>query len=95
MILKKLQIEGKSMYPTYSPGDLVLVSSLPYLFSNPREGDAIIIKYDGRLMIKRIRQIKRNSYFVIGDNESESTDSRKFGWLKRHQILGKVIYSNS
>lgn len=30
-------------------------------------------------------------YYVLGDNPSQSTDSREFGWIKRKEIIGKVI----
>jgi len=31
-------------------------------------------------------------YFVLGDNKQESTDSRHFGWIKKKQIIGQVIW---
>lgn len=33
-----------------------------------------------------------NEYFVLGDNFSESTDSRYFGAIDKNQIIGKVIF---
>lgn len=50
------------------------------------------IKVAGKEMIKRIQKIRGNEYFVVGDNKKESTDSRNFGWIKKDQIIGKVIW---
>lgn len=33
-----------------------------------------------------------NKIFVVGDNETQSTDSRSFGWIERKNIIGKVVY---
>lgn len=51
---------------------------------------------NGKDIIKRIQNIHdRNTFeiFVTGDNPKESTDSRSFGWIKKNQIIGKVIYT--
>ena len=52
----------------------------PYL-SIPTYGDIIAVIPDGE-------------YFVMGDNRNLSLDSKseKFGLVKRHEILGKVIF---
>jgi type IV secretory pathway protease TraF len=42
-------------------------------------------------MIKRVARVTPDGrLFVVGDNPSESTDSRTFGALPPSQILGKV-----
>jgi signal peptidase I len=34
--------------------------------------------------------MKQNQYFVLGDNRALSTDSRAFGPISDHQVLGRV-----
>lgn len=80
------------MTPTYSEGDGVLVSSLPLLFAKPRKGDVVVFEKYNRFYIKRIKKIKREKYFLVGDNKSDSFDSRRFGSVKRDQIKAKVIF---
>lgn len=36
-------------------------------------------------------QLKEDEYFVLGDNRSQSLDSRSFGVVKRKEIQAKVI----
>ena len=79
------------MEPTLSEGDVVLISSLPYIFKNPKVGDVIILKRQ-KYIIKRIIKEDRGKFFVEGDNKKESTDSKNFGWISRKEILGKVIF---
>lgn len=77
------------MLPTLKPGQEVLVWCW---FLNPQEGDIVAIKVNGKKMIKRIQSCNGRSIFVIGDNKERSSDSRKFGWIKKDQIIGKIIW---
>ena len=83
------------MNPTFKAGDVVLVNGLSYILSKPKIGDLVVLKRE-KYMIKRITKINPsvdgNKFFVIGDNRKESTDSRKFGWIKRKEIVGKVMF---
>ena len=50
-------------------------------------------KIEESILIKPLQsnQIPRNGYLVLGDNVSEDTfDSRKFGYISKDQIIGKV-----
>ena len=77
------------MLPTLKEGQDVLVWSW---FVNPKKGDIVAIKVKGREMVKRIHLYHGRSISVLGDNEKESTDSRKFGPIDKSQIIGKVVW---
>lgn len=76
------------MLPTLKPGHDVLVWCW---FYTPKVGDLVAVKVNGKEIIKRLQTIRDRGYFVMGDNQKMSTDSRKFGPIKRSQIIGKVI----
>lgn len=94
--ITKYQIIGESMVPTLNPGDEVLVNKKAYIHRRPKIGDIVVAKspQDNKVLIKRITKINQEKYFLRGDNEKASTDSRKFGMLEKINILGKVIYQN-
>lgn len=77
------------MIPTLKPGQEILVSSLPYLLSQPKLNDLIAFKNGKDFIIKRIKDKKNEKYLVKGDNEK---DSKNYGWIEKEKIIGKVIY---
>lgn len=91
-------VSGDSMEPTLSSSDLVVVSR----FSYPENGDIIAFKSNGDSLVKRVvagdgevydgEYIKSGEYYVLGDNESSSVDSRYFGTITKEQILGVVCF---
>ena len=36
--------------------------------------------------------VKENEYFIMGDNRGNSFDSRKYGSVKRHRIMGVYLF---
>lgn len=80
------------MLPSLSSGKKVLARK-KWFFCTIKKDDVIALKdpRDGKVLIKRVKDIKRRNYFVVGDNAGESTDSREFGWIKENDIIGKVI----
>ena len=79
------------MLPILKPGQDVLVFNW-WMLVGIKVGDIVAIKVNGKEMIKRIQKPDDRRIFVIGDNERESTDSRKFGPINKSQIIGKVIW---
>jgi signal peptidase I len=90
--ISRFTVSGNSMQPTLKEGQDIL--SINW-FVNPKVGDIIVIKKQGKEMVKRIEKIEGENVFVVGDNEDESTDSRHFGAIKRELIIGKVIYQSN
>jgi signal peptidase I len=84
MLLARFKVIGHSMQPQIVNGETVLISNLFYLFKNPQIGDIVAFSIQGKILIKR--------YFLEGDNREDSLDSRKFGFVLREKILGKVFY---
>jgi signal peptidase I len=91
MLLSRFIISGHSMQPTYREKDEVLVSSIPLIFSPPKVGDVVVFEKSNRFYIKRVKSVKGKKYFLIGDNKSDSKDSRRFGSIDVSKIKGKVI----
>lgn len=78
------------MLPDFPNGTRVL--GYRYFFT--LKIDDIVILTDprtSRLLMKRIKKIDRELFYVIGDNSAKSTDSRHFGWVSKKQIIAKVI----
>jgi nickel-type superoxide dismutase maturation protease len=80
------------MQPTFQEKDTVI--SVHKKVTKLKKGNICICRdpRTKRVLIKRIKEIKDNKYFVVGDNKDESTDSRDFGWLDKENMIGKVIY---
>lgn len=91
MLLKILKIHGHSMQPVIADGKKVLVTSIFYLFSNPKKDDIVAFKFDNKIFVKRIGYVSENKYFLQGDNKKDSLDSGKIGLIERRNILGKVL----
>ena len=104
--VRRYVVEGRSMLQAFAPGDRVLVEDLTYRLRAPRVGDVVVVERDGRLDLKRIAAapgasvtvrgepdfLAHDEWFVLGDNLSESTDSRELGPVKRHDIVGRAWF---
>ncbi|MBC7471682.1 MAG: signal peptidase I [candidate division SR1 bacterium] len=43
----------------------------------------------------KFRKLGKDEYFLMGDNRGGSTDSRKFGPIKKSEIVGRALYQSS
>jgi signal peptidase I len=92
LLLSKFKISGHSMEPLIKNGQSVLISKIPYFFSEPGVKEIVAFNYQGKILIKRIVKKVGTKYFLAGDNLKDSLDSRSFGFVSKDYILGKVIY---
>ncbi len=80
------------MSPTLNEGEIILVR----LTKNVNVGDVILFKLLGKKLVKRVKNVKRDInedilLEVTGDNSKNSLDSRKFGDVPIHVVIGKAI----
>lgn len=85
-------ISGNSMYPTLRPGQSVVSSNWHYFFRKPKKGDIVVLKQNGRFIVKRLQKASGRHIFVVGDNQKESTDSREYGAIDKKNLIGKVVF---
>jgi signal peptidase I len=96
----RVEIEGGSMAPMLAPGDWALVAS-PSRYSRR---DVVVVEHPGRPgyeMVKRIvgvpgdtlgeRTLGDDEYWVEGDHEAASTDSRQFGPVRGEHLKARVL----
>jgi nickel-type superoxide dismutase maturation protease len=91
---KRIVIRGRSMAPTFSPGERVLFDRLAYVLERPAVGDVVLGHHRARpgvRMIKRIAEVTdQDEYILLGDNPDESTDSRTLGPFSRSDISARA-----
>ena len=83
------KVKGRSMLPDYKEGDYLLINKLGRI----KKGDVVVLRHPEikELILKRISKIENGKYYVLGDNNKQSTDSRHFGVVDRNMIVGKVM----
>lgn len=92
---------GSSMFPTYLDDEIILSTRL-FRKHKIKVGDVIVFKHPyekGRLLIKRVADLyydkkgKLQSIYFLGDNSSDSYDSRNFGYVLTKDLVSKVLFS--
>ena len=84
-------VEGDSMFPALKNGYLVLIN--PY--AKLQTGDIALARHPFKKSVRIIKRVKEitpeGKFFLVGDNASESSDSRSFGAIAAKDILGKAV----
>jgi nickel-type superoxide dismutase maturation protease len=97
----RIEVEGESMTPTLEPGDWLVAIRVRQV----RPGMLVVVEHPerpGYEMVKRVaaapgdrigdRTLGPDEYWVTGDNEEASTDSRRFGTVSSASICGQVLF---
>lgn len=86
--MKIRRIVGTSMEPAFHEGEVVLFMRV----NNYSIGDVVMANVEGREIVKRISGMTQDKVYLLGDNQSSSTDSRVFGSIPIKQVAGKAMY---
>ena len=89
-----VRVEGASMSPTYNDGDWLYVIWRQGGPNRAPLGSVAVIEREERpgiFLVKRVQKFHAGNYWVEGDN-SESTDSRTWGWIAPSEIVGRVLF---
>jgi len=89
-MIKLFKVEGNSLYPHLNDGERIACLKV-FAFTNIKIDDIVVFsKPPHGLMIKKVKSIKNNRYFVQG-TDPMSIDSRDFGMINRTDIKYKKI----
>jgi signal peptidase I len=96
-VLGFYKIDSESMKPNLVIGNILIISKIGYsnwdLFNQDIKKDEIyLFKKDGNTLVKRAVNIKKDSTYLLGDNQSDSYDSKEFGYVSNDSIIGKVAF---
>jgi signal peptidase I len=97
--------QGHSMEPAIKNGTVLIVSKLRYgvrlpwqqeyliNWAKPKPGEVVVFFTPaGELAVKRCTGINEwGSFYVEGDNENASYDSRSYGPVSVDNVIGKVL----
>jgi signal peptidase I len=100
---RRTTVRGESMTPGLEPGERLLFDRLAYVRDRPQVGDIVLVAHPLRPELRLVKRLARapgdfigdevlgrSEYWVLGDNEAESSDSREFGPVRRRDLLGRA-----
>ncbi len=93
----KTEVEGESMEPILSQGDMILSSRLTYNFNPPERNDVAVIQLaDGTLIVKRVvglpgETIKVNGFGKITLNNQQFDNDKGVGIIMKPGDLKKGV----
>jgi len=93
-VIRTSNISGTSMYPTLQHGQRVLISRLPYVFSEPEHGDIIVFdaSKEKRTFIRDVSEALRdNAVTKLFVKEQTPVDEEEFYIKRIVGVAGDVI----
>jgi signal peptidase I len=103
-LLDLMITQGRSMLPTITPGSVLVVNKAAYgvrlpgldkyllRWAAPHPGEIVVFYTPmGEIAVKRCSLVNaEGQFYAMGDNDTESFDSRSYGYIPQNQILGRV-----
>lgn len=84
-------VEGNSMSPTLENGETVFIKTAKDI----KKGDIVLVNHPYKKSVKILKRVaeitEEGKLNLIGDNSSESSDSRSFGLISSKVIIGKAV----
>lgn len=91
-MLQLFKISGDSLYPFYKHGQRVICRKI-FSKTDIHVDDTVVFEKETYgLMIKKVKSIENDTYFVEGTNPY-SIDSRDFGVLLKQELKYKVMFT--
>ncbi|MCL2231655.1 MAG: S26 family signal peptidase [Treponema sp.] len=104
-ILDFMIADGYSMSPAIKPGTILVVCRVFYgirlpgastyliRWRVPNTGDVVVFYTPlGEVAVKRLAEVlPGGKFFALGDNASQSYDSRNYGPVPKDNIIGRVL----
>jgi nickel-type superoxide dismutase maturation protease len=89
--IRIFRVADHSMEPSLNQGDYIFVNGVS---QNVRVNDVVVIRHPNKniYIVKRVKKIQGDRFYLLGDNTKSSEDSRKFGALRRDGLVGKLIF---
>ena len=85
------RVSGHSLFPLLHDGQRVFCIKL-FKFTSLKVSDIVVFEKEPHgLMIKQIKSIDNNAYFLQG-TDAFSIDSRNFGTIHKKDIKYKVLF---
>jgi len=92
-MIRLFKVSGHSLFPLLKDGQRVFCIKL-FKFTKLKISDIVVFEKEPYgLMIKEIKSINREAYFLQGTN-AFSIDSRDFGMIDKSQIKYKVLFNS-
>ena len=91
-LFPNLDIVGNSMYSTLLDWEKKHSRRFFNKFDTPKIGRIYVYRDPtGKLVIKRLKMIKDDLCYFVGDNPSMSYDSRYYGFINRKHIVALLM----
>ena len=93
--IRRVEVTGHSMVPTLRAGQRVTAVRR---WRHLRDGDVVVCvdpRESQRWLIKRCFLVGTDSARLLGDNPSQSTDSREFGNVPRRSLKWLVVAAST